>query len=165
MEGSYSRVWQLCRPTAASAAKLPRPEFAFFVATLVGTVRNEIAACDEKAYATLPLADARTLLFFESEAEVRAFAATVSPSFFSQYQNFIQLNLGSEQRNWFIDPKGVVHFPSSAAHPSKTAAGATGVPAGLSTGLLGLAVGDKELDKVKVVSATLAYAKELESIV
>lgn len=77
MEGSYSRVWQLCRPAPASAAKLPRPEFAFFVATLVGTVRNEIAACDEKAYTTLPLADARTLLFFESEAEVRAFAATV----------------------------------------------------------------------------------------
>ncbi|KAL8287692.1 hypothetical protein RQP46_003550 [Phenoliferia psychrophenolica] len=144
MEGSYSRVWQLCRPTAASAAKLPRPEFAFFVATLVGTVRNEIAACDEKAYVTLPLADARTLLFFESEADVRAFAAT---------------------RNWFIDSKSVVHFPSSPQHPNKTAAGQTGVPANLSTGLLGSFEGDKELDKTKVVAATLSYAKELESIV
>lgn len=80
MEGSYSRVWQLCRGTSSSSpqTQLPRPEFAFFVSTLVGTVRNEIASCDERAYSTLPLRDAQTLLFFDSEAEVRAFAQEVS---------------------------------------------------------------------------------------
>ncbi|KAK4702808.1 26S proteasome regulatory subunit N12, partial [Phenoliferia sp. Uapishka_3] len=138
MEGSYSRVWQLCRPSAASSAKLPRPEFAYFVSTLVGTVRNEIAACDEKAYETLPLADAKTLLFFESEKEVREFATT---------------------RNWFIDPKSVVHFPSSRNHPSKTA---VEIPSSIQSGV---GFVDKELDKTKVVAAALAYAKELESIV
>lgn len=79
MEGSYSRVWQLCRPSPSSATALPRPEFAFFVGTLVGTVRKEIASCDERAYTTLPLADAKTLLFFESDVEVRAFAQEVRP--------------------------------------------------------------------------------------
>lgn len=80
MEGSYSRVWQLCRPSPSSATSLPRPEFAFFVSTLVGTVRNEIASCDERAYTTLPLADAKTLLFFDSDVEVRAFAKEVRSS-------------------------------------------------------------------------------------
>ena len=75
MEGAYSRVWRLCQGTAAH---LPRSEFGLFVTALVDTVRNEIAACDERAYASLPLADARTLLFFDTEAEVRQFAALVS---------------------------------------------------------------------------------------
>lgn len=75
MEGAYSRVWRLCQGTAAH---LPRSEFGLFVAALVSTVRNEIAACDERAYASLPLSDAKTLLFFDSDAEVREFAAKVS---------------------------------------------------------------------------------------
>ena len=75
MEGAYSRVWRLCQGTTAH---LPRSEFSLFVNALVDTVRNEIAACDERAYASLPLSDAKTLLFFDTDAEVRAFAATVS---------------------------------------------------------------------------------------
>lgn len=59
-----------------------------------------------------------------------------------------------------------MHFPASPNHPNKTAAGTTGVPAGLATGgFLGQPEGDKELDKIKVVAAALSYAKELESIV
>lgn len=79
MEGSYSRVWQLCRPTSTTSA-LPVPEFAFFTTSLVSTVRNEIASCDERAYTTLPLRDAQTLLFFESEEGVREFGKGVRSS-------------------------------------------------------------------------------------
>ncbi|KAM0750159.1 hypothetical protein T439DRAFT_302081 [Meredithblackwellia eburnea MCA 4105] len=145
MEGSYSRVWQLCRPNSSAKHPLPEPSFAFapFVASLVDTVRAEIAACDEKAYETLPLVDAKTLLFFESEGEVREFA---------------------KKRDWYIDPKtSVVHFPSSASHPSKLVSSAsTGIPTGLASGT---GPDGKELDKVKVIASALLYAKELESIV
>lgn len=169
MEGSYSRVWQLCRPSPSSSSALPRPEFAYFVATLVGTVRNEIAACDEKAYATLPLADAKTLLFFETEEEVRGFAAKVSlrclfpfsfPLRERERERVLMLDTHPAQRKWFVDPQSIVHFPSSPAHPSKTV-NTTGVPVGFGS----FVEGDKELDKAKVVVATLSYAKELESIV
>lgn len=85
MEGSYSRVWSLCRPTASSSASLPLPEFAVFTPTLLQTVRNEIAACDERAYESLPLQDARTLLFLESDQEVHDFAQSVRSPVFSQF--------------------------------------------------------------------------------
>mgnify|MGYP002717583861 CR=1 FL=1 len=78
MEGSYSRVWSLCRPSSSSAS-LPLPEFSHFTPTLLQTVRNEIAACDERAYESLPVRDARTLLFLESDQEVQEFAQSVRP--------------------------------------------------------------------------------------
>lgn len=83
MEGSYSRVWALCRPSTTSSstpATLPSPEFAFFVGSLVDTVRNEIASCDERAYESLPVGEAKMLLFFDEEKEVREFAVKVSGS-------------------------------------------------------------------------------------
>lgn len=79
MEGSYSKVWRLCLPSSPSS--LPRPEFAYFVSTLVGTIRNEIASCDERAYVSLPVVDVKTLLFFETDAEVREFSKQVSSSY------------------------------------------------------------------------------------
>lgn len=91
MEGSYSRVWSLCRPSSpssstspsssSSASHLPLPEFAHLTPPLLATVRNEIAACDERAYESLPLRDARTLLFFESDDEVKRFAEQVRARF------------------------------------------------------------------------------------
>ena len=86
MEGSYSRVWSLCRPSSASASasastSLPLPEFSHFTPTLLQTVRNEIAACDERAYESLPVRDARTLLFLESDQEVQQFAKSVRSHF------------------------------------------------------------------------------------
>ncbi|GAA5883238.1 hypothetical protein JCM3774_000639 [Rhodotorula dairenensis] len=157
MEGSYSRVWSLCRPpttTASSAAALPLAEFSYFTPTLLQTVRNEIAACDERAYESLPVRDARTLLFLESDQEVKQFA---------------------ESRNWYLDPStSILHFPSSARHPSRlagassstaAAAAAQGVPVGMATGLAGVDEDSRELDRAKVVAATLKYARELESIV
>jgi len=39
--------------------------------------RNEIASCSEKAYTSLPLADAGTLLFFTNMADILNFAQEV----------------------------------------------------------------------------------------
>ncbi|GAA6020267.1 hypothetical protein JCM8202_002599 [Rhodotorula sphaerocarpa] len=150
MEGSYSRVWSLCRPTASSSASLPLPEFAVFTPTLLQTVRNEIAACDERAYESLPLQDARTLLFLESDQEVHDFA---------------------QSRNWHLEPgTSILHFPSSPRHPSRLPGGAAasaaqGVPVGMATGLFSADEDSRELDRTRVVAATLKYARELESIV
>ncbi|GJN87759.1 hypothetical protein Rhopal_000714-T1 [Rhodotorula paludigena] len=167
MEGSYSRVWSLCRPSPSSSSttssssspsSLPLAEFAHFTPTLLATVRAEIAACDERAYESLPLRDAKTLLFFDADDDVRRFA---------------------HERNWYLDPSTqLLHFPSSPLHPSRrassssssAAAAAQGVPATLATGSgSGSGGGDeldaRELDRSKVVVATLGYARELESIV
>ncbi|GAA5920235.1 hypothetical protein JCM6882_003171 [Rhodosporidiobolus microsporus] len=141
MEGSYSRVWQLCR----TSSSLPLAEFAHFTPTLLATVRNGLAACDEKAYETLPLRDAKVLLFFEDEEGVRKFA---------------------QERNWHLDPStSLLHFPSSPLHPTRlSAVSHTGAPTSLSTGF-SPADESRELDRAKVIGATLGYAKELESIV
>lgn len=71
MEGSYSKVWR-------AREQAPRPEYAFFVESLMGTIRHEIASCEEKAYDSLPLSDAATLLFFDNMQDVSAFANEVS---------------------------------------------------------------------------------------
>lgn len=41
---------------------------------LIGTIRSEIASCSEKAYPSLPIANAKNLLFLESEGAVLDFA-------------------------------------------------------------------------------------------
>ena len=41
---------------------------------LVGTIRSEIADCSEKAYPSLPISNAKNLLFLESEGAVMEFA-------------------------------------------------------------------------------------------
>jgi len=70
MEGSYNKVL---------SAKQEGPysqEGMFFMDMLVDTVRDEIAECSEKAYASIELADLQTLLMLSSEAELREFAET-----------------------------------------------------------------------------------------
>ena len=93
MEGSYSKVWR-------ARKEVPREEYTFFVEELMGTIRcvtfgcsewgcmacvlmfigcrHEIASCEEKAYDSLPLSDAATLLFFNNMQEVSEFANEVS---------------------------------------------------------------------------------------
>ncbi|GAA5873621.1 hypothetical protein JCM16303_001182 [Sporobolomyces ruberrimus] len=163
MEGSYSKVWSLCRSTtissfSSSSSDLPLIEFSHFTQPLLETVRSEIATCDEKAYESLPLGDVKSLLFFENDEQVKEFAKT---------------------RNWYFSTSdNLVHFPSSRSHPShqskssSSSSSTNNVPKTMSTGLGegGLGVGEEEeiggeLDRNKVVSATLLYAKELESIV
>ncbi|TFY72749.1 hypothetical protein EVG20_g280 [Dentipellis fragilis] len=67
MEGSYSKVWN-------AREEAPAEEYKFFVDSLIGTIRNEIASCEETAYESLPLKDAATLLFFKSQSELLEFA-------------------------------------------------------------------------------------------
>ncbi|KAM6495712.1 proteasome 26S subunit [Amanita muscaria] len=75
MEGSYSKVWN-------AREEAPAEEYKFFVDSLMGTIRNEIASCEETAYESLPLKDAATLLFFLNQSDLLKFA---------------------EQRGWQID--------------------------------------------------------------
>ncbi|EIN10578.1 hypothetical protein PUNSTDRAFT_132665 [Punctularia strigosozonata HHB-11173 SS5] len=67
MEGSYAKVWN-------AREEAPAEEYAFFVDSLMGTIRNEIASCEEAAYDSLPLKDAATLLFFPTQSELQNFA-------------------------------------------------------------------------------------------
>ncbi|KAF4602269.1 hypothetical protein EYR40_005474 [Pleurotus pulmonarius] len=67
MEGSYSKVWN-------AREEAPTEEYKFFVDSLMGTIRNEIASCEEAAYDSLPLKDAATLLFFTTQSELLRFA-------------------------------------------------------------------------------------------
>jgi len=76
MEGSYSKVWN-------AREEAPTDEYKFFVDSLMGTIRNEIASCEEAAYESLPLKDAATLLFFTSQSDLLTFA---------------------QQRGWQVDP-------------------------------------------------------------
>ncbi|KAF9222097.1 hypothetical protein BS17DRAFT_756993 [Gyrodon lividus] len=67
MEGSYSKVWN-------AREEAPAEEYKFFVDSLMGTIRNEIASCEESAYDSLPFKDAATLLFFTSQSDLLKFA-------------------------------------------------------------------------------------------
>eukprot|EP00128_Syssomonas_multiformis_P004754 Colp12_sorted_trinity150504_noHs@11942 len=67
MEGSYNKI-MLARNN------VPAPSYVFFIDELMGTIRNEIADCSEKAYTSLPFADARKILYLSSSEEVTAFA-------------------------------------------------------------------------------------------
>jgi 26S proteasome regulatory subunit N12 len=67
MEGSYSKVWN-------AREEAPAEEYKFFVDSLMGTIRNEIASCEEAAYESLPLKDAATLLFFTNQTDLLKFA-------------------------------------------------------------------------------------------
>lgn len=41
---------------------------------LIGTIRSEIASCSERAYPSLPISNAKNLLFLDSEGSVVEFA-------------------------------------------------------------------------------------------
>ncbi|UZJ51600.1 hypothetical protein CBS101457_000920 [Exobasidium rhododendri] len=92
MEGSYSKVWR-------ARQEVPREEYSYFVEELMGTIRHEIASCEEKAYDSLPLSDAATLLFFNNMQEVLSFA---------------------NERGWQINPTTqIVHFTNKVDLASK----------------------------------------------
>ncbi|KAF9509866.1 hypothetical protein BS47DRAFT_115590 [Hydnum rufescens UP504] len=67
MEGSYSKVW-------SAREEAPAEEYKFFVDSLMGTIRNEIASCEETAYDSLPVSEAAALLFFKSSNDLIQFA-------------------------------------------------------------------------------------------
>lgn len=69
MEGSYDRVWG-----DTKGERVPSEEFSIFAEVLVGTIRSEIASCSERAYASLPIFNAKNLFFLDSEGAVIQFA-------------------------------------------------------------------------------------------
>ncbi|KAJ5885270.1 hypothetical protein N7495_009780 [Penicillium taxi] len=69
MEGSYDKVWR-----ETKSVNLPSEDFGLFSNVLIGTIRNEIAGCSEKAYPSLPISNAKNLLFLDSEGAVIEFA-------------------------------------------------------------------------------------------
>ncbi|KAF2739365.1 26S proteasome non-ATPase regulatory subunit 8 [Polyplosphaeria fusca] len=69
MEGSYDRVWG-----ETKSERVPSDEFGMFSEVLIGTIRKEIASCSEKAYPSIPISDAKSLLFLDSEGSVVNFA-------------------------------------------------------------------------------------------
>ncbi|KAJ1727658.1 regulatory particle non-ATPase, partial [Coemansia biformis] len=77
MEGSYKKVWQ-------ARSEVPTPEYVFFMDILMSTIRNEVASCVEKSYASLPFDDAKSVLFFSNLDGLLKFANerqwTVSPA-------------------------------------------------------------------------------------
>lgn len=88
MEGSYAKI-------ASAADAMPHDSFEFFLAVLTGTVRDEIAACSERAYKQLAIPVATKLLSFASDDETRAFA---------------------KARNWVVNGE-TIHFSETVEHP------------------------------------------------
>lgn len=94
MEGSYTKAWR-------AKSRAPRKEYEVLAEGLMGTIRlvvfrdefrlqvdffgaflsvlrNDIASCHEKAYQSLPLAEASRLLFFNNESEAAEFGQQAS---------------------------------------------------------------------------------------
>ncbi|TKX27000.1 putative 26S proteasome regulatory subunit rpn12 [Elsinoe australis] len=69
MEGSYDRVWG-----ETKGERVPGEEFGVFSEVLISTIRAEIASCSERAYPSLPISNAKNLLFLDSEGAVIDFA-------------------------------------------------------------------------------------------
>jgi len=113
MEGSYSKVWN-------AREEAPTEEYAIFIESLMGTIRNEIASCEEAAYDSLPLKDAATLLFFKNQTELLSFA---------------------KQRGWEVDLTGATIIFAKKGEEQA------------------------EIPKEKLISQSLAYARELEQII
>eukprot|EP00966_Prymnesium_polylepis_P030433 707552-Prymnesium_polylepis.1 len=71
MEGSYNKV------LSAKQDGLFSQEGMYFMDMLVDTVREEIAECSEKAYATIGAADLQSLLMLGSADELGEYADNV----------------------------------------------------------------------------------------
>lgn len=130
MEGSYTKVWR-------ARERVPREEYGVLLEGLVGTIRNEIASCHEKAYTILPLTDATRLLFFQNESEAIEFGKGRGWSFSPTTREFGLARVLSNPESSFIDgPEG-----------SRTV------------------TVDGPLAKDRIIKTALEYAVELEAIV
>ncbi|KAJ0384178.1 hypothetical protein COL922a_008941 [Colletotrichum nupharicola] len=87
MEGSYDRVWN-----ALKSRDVPSEEYAVFSEILTFQIRSEIASSSERAYPSLPISSAKSLLFLDSEGDVISFA---------------------QQRGWILKD-GQIRFPDTA---------------------------------------------------
>ncbi|GJC87384.1 26S proteasome regulatory subunit rpn12 [Colletotrichum liriopes] len=91
MEGSYDRVWN-----ALKSREVPSEEYGVFSESyhqiLTFQIRSEIASSSERAYPSLPISSAKSLLFLDSEGDVISFA---------------------QQRGWILKD-GQIFFPDTA---------------------------------------------------
>ena len=113
---------------------------------LVGTIRSEIASCSERAYASLPVTNAKNLFFLDSEGAVVQFA---------------------NERGWTIRD-GRIYFPQDqgAADGDRNGegTGVNGVGGAGGAGYLSERDGVLAASK-QVIDNTISYARELETIV
>ena len=121
------------------------------IQVLVGTIRSEIASCSERAYASLPITNAKNLLFLDSEGAVVQFA---------------------NERGWTVRD-GRIYFPQDQAEDGSDVAGLGGAAASGANGVGGVGAGAgylSERDGIlaaskQVIDNTISYARELETIV
>ncbi|EEA18996.1 regulatory particle non-ATPase [Talaromyces marneffei ATCC 18224] len=135
MEGSYDKVWR-----ATKSSEVPTEDFGLFSNVLVGTIRREIADCSETAYQSLPISNAKDLLFLESEGAVVAFA---------------------QECGWTLKD-GRIYFPAQAdvVAPVPETPGAVEPVQEGHRPEKGIA-----LVSMSVIENTIGYARELETIV
>ncbi|XP_004925604.1 26S proteasome non-ATPase regulatory subunit 8 [Bombyx mandarina] len=84
MEGSYNKIF-------LAKGNVPAESYTFFMDTLLETVRGEIAACIEKAYHTIPCAEAARRLNLSSQQAVLEYG---------------------KKRNWRLGPDNCYRFTS-----------------------------------------------------
>ena len=85
-EGSYNRILK------TSTSSLPSPFFSPFMASIVGSVRDDIAQCAASAYPSLTVAAAQKMLMLESPDALKAY-------------------INDKQLGWHISRTGVITFP------------------------------------------------------
>ncbi|XP_059481815.1 26S proteasome non-ATPase regulatory subunit 8 [Neocloeon triangulifer] len=66
MEGRYNRIF-------LAKENVPNPDYSFFMEILLSTVRDEIAACMEKAYERISLPEAVKMLYLSSVEDAKAY--------------------------------------------------------------------------------------------
>ncbi|XP_078000731.1 26S proteasome non-ATPase regulatory subunit 8-like [Glandiceps talaboti] len=67
MEGSYNKVF-------LAKGNVPADSYNYFIDILLGTIRDEIAACAEKAYEKIAFSEAARMLFYQKQKDMRDYA-------------------------------------------------------------------------------------------
>ena len=111
---------------------------------LTRTIRAEIASCSERAYPSVPIANAKHLLFLESEGAVVAFA---------------------RERGWIVRD-GRLYFPAvSSSGGDEGDDGFGGNADSALSGKHGAPGPDALVASGQVIENAIGYARELETIV
>ena len=105
------------------------------------TIRAEIASCSERAYASVPVANAKHLLFLDSEGAVISFA---------------------RERGWIVRD-GRIYFPSAEGTGGVEVDGVE--DSGTLDGKLSAPGAGALVSSGQVIQNTIGYARELETIV
>lgn len=139
MEGAYDRVWGGTKGGSGGGG-LPSEEFEVFSEVLIPTIRNEIASCSEKAYPSIPIANAKNIFYLDSEGGVVQFAHERGW-------------LVKDGRLYFPDQQQQQHQQQHQQHPGLETRGGGG--------------SDRDILAAsgQVIENTLGYARELETIV